>query len=122
MPSSKVLKLLLALALVAGSLALAAPPARAIPTKTVTAASSSWQPKKVRLVRRNGKGIIKWTNTTGILHNVRSSNRGTNWTMGTKALPIFTGLVKRIFKKRGTYYFRCMIHENLGMIGKVIVR
>jgi plastocyanin len=114
-------KLILVLALVAGSLAIAAPAANAVPTKTVEASSATWQPEKVRLVRRNGKGIIKWTNPTGGDHNVRSSNKGTNWTMGTKTLQPFGGnVVKRTFKKRGTYHFRCTRH--LGMVGKVIVR
>jgi len=116
-------KLILVLALVAGSLAIAAPAANAVPTKTVKATTNSWQPKKVRLVRRNGKGIIKWTNPTGVGHDVRSSNKGTNWTMATKTLQTFDGnVVKRTFKKKGTYYFRCTIHAGLGMVGKVIVR
>jgi plastocyanin len=116
-------KLILVLALVAGSLAIAAPAAHAVPTKTVKAASpASWQPKKVRLVRRNGKGIIKWTNPTGVAHNVRSSNKGTNWTMGTKTLQTSSAnVVKRTFKKRGTYYFKCTFHP-ITMVGKVIVR
>ena len=121
---SRVLRLILILALVAGSLALAAPQASAVPTKTVKATTdNSWKPKKVRLVRRNGKGIIKWTNPTGVVHDVRSSNKGTNWTMRTKTLGRFdANVVKRTFKKRGTYHFRCTIHAVLGMVGKVIVR
>lgn len=119
---SRVSRLILVLVLVAGSLALASPQASAAPTKSVKATTDNrWQPKKVRLVRRNGKGIIKWTNPTGIEHDVRSSNEGTNWTMGTKTLESFD-VVKRTFKKRGTYYFRCTIHASLGMVGKVIVR
>jgi plastocyanin len=115
-------KLILVLALVAGSLTIAAPAANAVPTKTVEASSASWLPETVRLTRQNGKGIIKWTNPTGVEHNVRSSNKGTNWTMSTKMLQPFGGnVVKRTFKKRGTYYFKCTFHP-ITMVGKVIVR
>jgi plastocyanin len=115
-------KLILVLALVAGSLAIAAPAANAVPTKIVEASSASWQPERVRLVRRNGKGIIKWTNPSPVEHNVRSSNKGTNWSMDTKTLQTSGGnVVKRTFKKRGTYYFKCTFHP-ITMVGKVIVR
>jgi plastocyanin len=123
-------KLILVLALVAGSLAIAAPAANAVPTKTVKATTGNgWQPQRVRLVRQNGKGIIKWTNPTGTPHDVRSLNTGKNWTMSPKNLETSSGnVVKRTFKKRGTYYFRCTRHSFLsggkwtGMVGKVIVR
>ena len=130
MRQSRVSRLILVVALAAGSLALAAPQAGAVPTKTVKATDdNSWKPRKVRLVRRNGRGIIKWTNPTLTPHNVRSLNTGKNWRMGTKTLGTSgTNVVKRTFKKRGTYHFRCKLHSAkvggrwTGMVGKVIVR
>jgi hypothetical protein len=57
---SRTSKLILVMALVAGSLARAAPAANAVPTKTVKMASGDRrQPGTAPLFRQNGREIIK---------------------------------------------------------------
>ncbi len=85
----RVSKLLLVVALVAGSLAIAAPVANAVPTKTVKATSGDrWKPGTVHLYRRGGKGVVKWTNPTNRVggHDVKSINEGARWFLKRKHL------------------------------------
>jgi plastocyanin len=128
---SRTAKMILVLALVAGSLAIAAPPANAVPTKTVKAASGDvWQPRTTHLDRQGGKGIVKWKNPTNRRggHNVKSINQGSDWTLKRTFLRNNNGSVaKKTFKRAGTFWFVCTIHaakvggEWTGMVGKVKV-
>jgi len=127
---SRTTKLILVLALVAGSVAIAAP-ANAVPTRTAKAAAGDrWQPGTVHLFRQNGKGIVKWKNPTNRVggHDVKSFNKGSTWNLDRTFLRNNNGsTAKKTFKKAGTFWFRCTIHsakvngEFTGMIGKVRV-
>jgi plastocyanin len=89
-------------------------------TTTVRGIITHWSPTIVRV----SKGAtIKWRSVTGS-HTVTAY--GTNWTFN-RNLP--SGAVtRRIFRRAGTFRFRCTIHSTLtngqcsGMCGKVIVR
>ena len=127
---SRTSKLLLVVALVAGSLAIAAPAANAVPTKTVKAANSPprWKPGTAHLFRQGGKGIIKWKNPTRKGHNVKSINVGAKWKMTAKQLRTRNrNTVKRTFKRPGTFWFRCTFDSAKvggkwqGMVGKIRV-
>ena len=128
---SRTTKFMLVLALIAGSVSIAAPVANAVPTKTAKAASGDrWQPGTVHLFRQGGKGIVKWTNPTNRAggHDVKSFNKGSTWTLKRTFLRNNNGsTAKKTFKKAGTFWFRCTIHsafvsgEYTGMIGKVRV-
>jgi plastocyanin len=132
---SRATKLILVLALVAGSLAIAAPAANAAPTYTVKAKSNdTWTgtppgPFVITHAAKPGaKVIIKWKNPTTRQHDVKSLNTGKDWTMSRKILrPNSKNVVKRTFKSKGRYYFRCTIHsakvgkEWRGMVGQVHV-
>jgi plastocyanin len=131
---SRATKLILVLALVAGSLAMAAPAANAAPTYTVKAKSGDrWSgtrpwPHTTHAAKPGAKVIIKWKNPTTRQHDVKSLNTGKDWTMSRKILrPNSKNVVKRTFKRTGRYYFRCTIHsakvggEWMGMVGQVHV-
>jgi plastocyanin len=128
---SRTFKLMLVLALVAGCLAIAAPTASAIPTRTVKAASGDrWTPGTTHLFRQNGKGLVKWKNPTSRTggHNVKSINQGSRWFLKRTHLKNRNGSVaKKTFKKAGTFWFVCTIHAAkvggkwTGMVGKVRV-
>ena len=127
---SRTSKLLLVVALVAGSLAIAAPAANAVPTKTVNAAASPprWKPGTAHLFRQGGKGIIKWKNPTRKGHNVKSINVGAKWKMTAKQLRTRNrNTVKRTFKRPGTFWSRCTFDSAKvggkwqGMVGKIRV-
>jgi plastocyanin len=128
---SRATKLILVLALVAGSLAIAAPAANAVPTEVVKAASGDrWNPGTTHLFRQGGKGIVKWKNPTNRAggHDVKSYNRGSRWTLRRTFLRNNNeSVAKKTFRRAGTFWFRCTIHsakvngEFTGMIGKVRV-
>jgi plastocyanin len=131
---SRTTKLILVLALVAGSVAIAAPPAGAAPTYAVKAKSGDrWSgtrpfPYVTHAAKPGSKVIIKWTNPTTRRHDVKSLNTGRNWSMSRKNLrPRNKNVVKRTFKRTGRYYFRCTIHSAkvngdwTGMVGQVHV-
>lgn len=119
------------MALVAGSLAIAAPVANAVPTKTVKAASGDrWKPGTVHLYRRGGKGVVKWTNPTNRVggHDVKSINEGARWFLKRKHLKNNSkNFARKTFKRPGTFWFRCTLHSAkvggkwTGMFGKVRV-
>lgn len=130
---SRTTRLILVLALIAGSLAIAAPPAGAAPTYVVKAKSGDrWSgdgPQRITHAAKPGKKvIIKWKNPTTRRHDVKSLNTGKNWSMARKNLrPRNKNVVKRTFKRTGRYYFRCTIHsafvggEWTGMVGQIHV-
>ena len=128
---SRTTKLMLVVALVAGSLSIAAPVANAVPTKTVKAASGDrWQPGTAHLFRQGGKGIVKWKNPTNRQggHNVKSINKGSRWFLKKTFLKNKSkNTVKKTFKKAGTFWFVCTIHaakvggDWTGRVGKVRV-
>ncbi len=127
---SRTSKLLLVVALVAGSLAIAVPAANAIPTKTVKAASGDrWMGGK-HLYRRQGKAVLKWTNPTNRAggHNVKSINEGSRWFLKKTFLRNNNkSQAKKTFKKAGIFWYRCTLHSAkvggkwTGMVGKVKV-
>jgi plastocyanin len=132
---SRATKLILVLALVAGSLAIAAPAANAAPTYTVKAKTNDrWTGTRplpfvtTHAAKPGAKVIIKWKNPTTRQHDVKSLNIGKDWTMSRKILrPNNKNVVKRTFNSKGRYYFRCTIHsakvegEWKGMVGQVHV-
>jgi plastocyanin len=131
---SRTTKLILVLALVAGSLAIAAPAANAAPTYTVKAKTGDrWSgtrpwPYITHAAKPGAKVIIQWKNPTTRRHDVKSLNIGKDWTMATKNLrPRNKNVVRRTFRRTGRYYFRCTIHsakvggEWRGMVGQVHV-
>jgi plastocyanin len=128
---SRTTKLILLLALVAGSVAIAAPAANAVPTEVVKAASGDrWQPGTTHLFRQGGKGIVKWKNPTNRLggHNVKSLNVGSTWNLPKTFLKNNNkSVAKKTFRRAGTFWFRCTLHSAkvggqwTGMVGKVRV-
>ena len=126
---SKTSKLILVLALVAGSLAIAAPAANSAPTYTVKAkAGDRWGPAVTHAAKPGAKVIVKWKNPTNRRHDVKSVNTGKKWFMKKKVLrPNNKNVVKRTFKKTGRYFYRCTIHSAwvngqwTGMVGQIHV-
>jgi plastocyanin len=126
---SRTSKLILAVALVAGSLAIAAPAATAAPTYTVKAkAGDRWGPGRTHAAKPGAKVIIKWKNPTNRRHDVKSVNTGKNWSMAKKVLrPKNRNVVKRTFRRTGRYHYRCTIHSAwvggkwTGMVGQIHV-
>ena len=78
-----------------------------------------WSPTSVTIARGS---VVKWRGVSGF-HDV--SSYGRNWSF-VRVLPAGT-VVKRRFRVRGTFRFRCTIHSTLvgttclGMCGKVVV-
>jgi plastocyanin len=96
---------------------------RAAPSRaatTVRAVISHWSPATVRISRGD---TIRWKAVSGS-HTVTAYRSG--WHFNKQ---LSTGEVeRRIFRRAGTYFFRCTIHSTLtngrcsGMCGKVVVR
>jgi plastocyanin len=89
-------------------------------TKTVKAIVSHWSPTTVRISTGD---TIKWRAVSGS-HTVTAY--GGNWAFNQQ---LSTGDIRhRIFRRAGTFRFRCTIHSTLangqcsGMCGKVVVR
>jgi plastocyanin len=87
---------------------------------TVRAVISHWSPATVRISRGD---TIRWKAVSGS-HTVTAYRSG--WHFNKQ---LSTGEVeRRIFRRAGTYFFRCTIHSTLtngrcsGMCGKVVVR
>jgi plastocyanin len=130
---SRTTKLMLVVALVAGSLSIAAPVANAAPTYKVKAKTTDrWSgfgnPPLTHAAKPGKKVIIKWKNPTSRQHDVKSLNTGKDWSMARKHLQPNSGnVVKRTFKAKGRYWFRCTIHsafvggEWTGMVGIIHV-
>jgi plastocyanin len=130
---SRATKLIMVLALVAGSLAIAAPAANAAPTYTVKAKSNDrWTGEGPQAIthaaKPGGKVIVKWKNPTNRHHDVKSLNTAKDWSMSRKTLQPGNGnVVKRTFKGKGRYYFRCTVHSDFvsgkwtGMVGQIHV-
>ena len=124
-------RLILVLALVAGSVAVAAPAANAVPTKTVKAAAGDrWQPGTTHLFRQGGRGVVIWKNPTNRAggHDVKSLNIASDWRLKRTFLRNNSkSTARKTFRKAGTFWFRCTIHSArvggkwTGMIGKVRV-
>jgi plastocyanin len=78
-----------------------------------------WSPTAVTITKGS---VVKWRGVSGF-HDV--SSYGRNWSFA-RALPAGT-VVKRRFRVKGTFRFRCTIHSTLvgttchGMCGKVVV-
>ncbi len=130
---SRTTKLMVAVALIAGSVSIAAPAANAAPTYTVKAKSgadwSGFSSQNITHAAKPGaKVTIKWKNPTNLQHDVKSLNTGKDWRMSRKNLqPRGGNVVTRDFKSTGRYWFRCTIHsafvggEWTGMVGQVHV-
>ncbi|MGH2750697.1 MAG: hypothetical protein ACRDK3_07480 [Actinomycetota bacterium] len=126
---SSMSKLMLVLALVAGSLTVAAPPASTATTYVVKAKSGDkWGPKTTHAKMQGGKVVVKWKNPTARNHDVKSVNIGKRWTLKKKVLEPKNGnAVKKTLKKKGKFWFRCTIHsakvggEWKGMVAKIHV-
>ena len=130
---SRTTRLTLIVALIAGSVAIVAPPAHAAPTYTVKAKSTDrWtgfgNPALTHAAKPGAKVIVKWKNPTNRQHDVKSLNTGKDWSMSRKHLQPNNGNeVKRTFRASGRYWFRCTIHsafvggEWTGMVGIIHV-
>ena len=132
---SKTTKLILIVALIAGSVSIAAPGANAAPTYTVKAKTNDrWTGQTVggvaitHAAKPGAKVTIRWKNPTTRQHDVKSLNTGKDWSMSRKHLQPNNGnVVTRSFKSRGRYWFRCTIHsafvggEWTGMVGMIHV-
>jgi len=113
---TKATRLLLATVLAAGSvLMFAAPAAARVVIKART--DNSWTG---HISAKMGEKVI-WRNPTFSAHTVKSYNQGKRWRLQETQLEINNGnQVARRFKKRGNYYFRCTLHDD--MVGIVRVR
>lgn len=128
---SRTIKLILVVALVAGSLTVATPTASTAPAYVVKAKSGDrWGPKITHARMRGGKAVIKWRNPTTRAggHNIKSINEGARWTLKRKHLQNKNGnTVTKTLKKRGRFWFICTIHAAKvggrwrGMFGQIHV-
>ena len=126
---------MVAVALIAGTVSIAAPVANAAPTYSVKAKSNDqWTgdpfqgARLTHAAKPGGKVIVKWKNPTTRQHDVKSLNTGKDWRMARKHLQPNNGNVaKKTFKAKGRYWFRCTIHsafvggEWTGMVGIIHV-
>ena len=75
-----------------------------------------WQPR-VRRIRRGDRIVWRADNTAP--HTVKSvPRRGRRWRKFTRLAP--GERTSRVFRRAGTYYFRCTLHP--GMNGRIRVR
>lgn len=105
-----------------------ATPASAAVDQVIRAGAQRWRPEHsfVRL-GRDGRAVVKWVNRTSRVHDLKSTNEGTDWRLRRKTLRRGDS-VRKVFRRRGNYYFRCVIHSvredgrYIGMVGIVHVR
>ncbi|HET7482611.1 MAG TPA: plastocyanin/azurin family copper-binding protein [Actinomycetota bacterium] len=82
-----------------------------------------WEPA-ARTVAKGDR--IAWKNPTSVGHTVTAyTNNSKSWSIDADLAP--GGTVKKVFKRRGIYLFRCRIHSTLtdgncqGMCGEIHV-
>lgn len=111
------LRIPLALA-VAGALAAVAPssPSSAAATRSITVKDDVFAPSRVT-VKRNTTVIWRWARDSGD-HDVVS--RGTRRFRSSAIKSRGTHRVR--FARAGTYRYVCTLHEDSGMVGRVVVR
>ncbi len=124
---TKATRLVLAVALAAGSVLIFAGPASA--RVVIKARADNTWSAGGHVFANIGEKVI-WKNPTSDLHDVKSYNQGKQWRLERTQLRTNNrNQVTRRFNQRGDYYFRCTLHsfrnedgEWEGMVGIVHAR
>lgn len=85
-------------------------------TKTITVKDDAFSPTKVT-VSKNTKVTWRWSADSGE-HDVVS--RGSKRFKSSQIKG--SGVHRYTFKKSGTYRYVCTLHEDDGMVGRIVVR